>query len=176
MCTSCKQALPATAEYFSKYSERGGYKPGGLRSQCKKCTNAKDVQREQEKKQDPNYVSYYEKHRVKWLVENMNHRAESGATYVDVENMLDAAKDSNGILYCVYCNRPITDHRKLHLDHFLPLKHGGTNNIENIVPACRYCNRSKWDDDPLVWYRDQIFFNAKTEAALLLKYHEIKLT
>lgn len=41
---------------------------------------------------------------------------------------------------CAYCHRPT---KKLTADHAVPLARGGTNRIENIVPACRSCNSSK---------------------------------
>lgn len=40
---------------------------------------------------------------------------------------------------CIYCGeaKPLT------VDHKIPLTRGGTNNIENIVPACASCNSRK---------------------------------
>ena len=29
------------------------------------------------------------------------------------------------------------------IDHVIPIREGGTNNIENLKLSCRYCNRSK---------------------------------
>lgn len=43
---------------------------------------------------------------------------------------------------CVYCNKPT---RAKHSDHVTPITRGGCNHIENIAPACGYCNRSKGD-------------------------------
>lgn len=40
---------------------------------------------------------------------------------------------------CAYCfSAPATD-----FDHVVPLARGGTNDIENLVPACEFCNASK---------------------------------
>ena len=41
---------------------------------------------------------------------------------------------------CFYCHeaKPLTR------DHMTPLSRGGTNHIENIVPACRQCNSRKF--------------------------------
>jgi 5-methylcytosine-specific restriction endonuclease McrA len=41
---------------------------------------------------------------------------------------------------CIYCGR---DDVKLGPDHKVPLSRGGSNDIENIVPACRSCNSRK---------------------------------
>lgn len=40
---------------------------------------------------------------------------------------------------CVYCGST----HKLTVDHDVPLSRGGTDNIENVVPACRSCNSKK---------------------------------
>lgn len=39
---------------------------------------------------------------------------------------------------CAYCFAPAT-----HRDHLIPVAGGGTNDIGNIVPACRLCNQRK---------------------------------
>ena len=46
---------------------------------------------------------------------------------------------------CAYCGRKST---KLTADHYIPLSKGGTNYIDNIVPACIKCNKHKWVKDP----------------------------
>lgn len=40
---------------------------------------------------------------------------------------------------CLYCGEP----KKLTVDHKVSLKRGGTDNIRNVVPACRTCNSRK---------------------------------
>lgn len=47
---------------------------------------------------------------------------------------------------CVYCLAPATQR-----DHVVPLIAGGTNDIDNIVPACKSCNSSKNAKPLLVW-------------------------
>lgn len=34
--------------------------------------------------------------------------------------------------------------RNWHVDHILPLSKGGNHKIDNLVPACRTCNLSKY--------------------------------
>ena len=41
---------------------------------------------------------------------------------------------------CAYCNQ---ESDKLTVDHVVPLSRGGTNDISNILPACRSCNSKK---------------------------------
>lgn len=41
---------------------------------------------------------------------------------------------------CFYCATPLV---RFDLDHKTPLSRGGTNSPENLVCACRWCNRSK---------------------------------
>lgn len=53
---------------------------------------------------------------------------------------------------CAYCGVPIDPNRRIgHLDHIVSLAEGGTNNVHNLVLACRTCNgdekREKhWED------------------------------
>lgn len=49
--------------------------------------------------------------------------------------------------HCAYCGRPI-DIKNMQVDHFLPLRawgieEAGTDNISNLMPACRMCNHYK---------------------------------
>lgn len=49
---------------------------------------------------------------------------------------------------CVYCgsSAPFGE-----VDHFVPRRRGGTDLPWNLVPACRSCNASKADHDPIAW-------------------------
>jgi 5-methylcytosine-specific restriction endonuclease McrA len=40
---------------------------------------------------------------------------------------------------CAYCGSKVL----IEIDHRVPLTRGGSNLIENIIPACRRCNRRK---------------------------------
>jgi hypothetical protein len=42
---------------------------------------------------------------------------------------------------CVYCNDGMPS--ILHIDHVLPMSHGGTTEPGNLVTACAFCNLSK---------------------------------
>jgi 5-methylcytosine-specific restriction endonuclease McrA len=57
--------------------------------------------------------------------------------------------------HCAYCGQPITM-REMQVDHLVPLARGvpdkwlqekrGTNDIDNLMPACRMCNFYKGRD------------------------------
>lgn len=45
---------------------------------------------------------------------------------------------------CVYCDVPLTP-KTLTKDHIVPLFQGGTNDANNLAPACKSCNSAKRD-------------------------------
>ena len=48
---------------------------------------------------------------------------------------------------CEYCKVDEEDHfLTYHIDHFIGIKHGGTNDLENLIWACPYCNQNKGSD------------------------------
>lgn len=47
---------------------------------------------------------------------------------------------------CVYCGEPATQ-----VDHIVPVSKGGTDDVSNLVPACRSCNSSKGNRDVDEW-------------------------
>lgn len=57
------------------------------------------------------------------------------ATGPELHALLIAAKGC-----CHWCGREVG---RLEFDHVVPIKHGGSNGIDNIVMACRKCNRSR---------------------------------
>ena len=51
-------------------------------------------------------------------------------------------------LQCMYCGVtkvPLT------VDHYVPLQHGGANEMENYLTSCRPCNKAKGDKLPEEW-------------------------
>lgn len=44
--------------------------------------------------------------------------------------------------HCAYCGSPIAI-ETMQIDHVHPKVAGGVDSIENMVPACRYCNNYK---------------------------------
>ena len=53
---------------------------------------------------------------------------------------------------CAYCGKVFSSPKEATVDHIFPRIKGGTNEMENIVFACKTCNSSKADRDMFGWY------------------------
>lgn len=58
---------------------------------------------------------------------------------------------------CCYCGSD----QGIQVEHFIPRSRGGPHVINNLLPACTECNKSKRDHDPEDWYRAQSFFTER---------------
>ncbi len=54
---------------------------------------------------------------------------------------------------CVYCRASIRKKKNRHVDHIMPLKLGGSNDITNIQLLCPTCNMSKKASHPVDYAR-----------------------
>lgn len=59
---------------------------------------------------------------------------------------------------CWYCGVKLSLERgkknRMTLDHVIPKSKGGTSDLDNLVPACRWCNTGK-ADSPLEVFRQR---------------------
>lgn len=55
---------------------------------------------------------------------------------------------------CGYCNEPATS-----LDHIIPKFKSGSSHRNNLIPACRSCNKNKASLKMEDWYLNQKFFS-----------------
>ena len=89
----------------------------------------------------------FQKHNSEWQrnhpeeskLKDSNRRARklgNGGTHT-VQEWLDKCALLGNV--CIYCG----NERPLERDHKVPLINGGTNDIGNLLPACRPCNSSK---------------------------------
>ncbi len=77
-----------------------------------------------------------------------NRRAkELGLDESILPSQIESLFDQHG-WSCFYCGLQSIDHEVMTLDHFIPFANGGSNTIQNCVPACSACNSSKRDRDP----------------------------
>ena len=44
---------------------------------------------------------------------------------------------------CSYCGIELDPFSDWHIDHIFPKSRGGSNELENLTPACKSCNSSK---------------------------------
>jgi len=63
-------------------------------------------------------------------------KTRAGGSYV-AQQFLSLCKECH--YRCLCCGK----RRKLTADHVVPVAKGGTSNIDNIQPLCRFCNSSK---------------------------------
>ena len=60
------------------------------------------------------------------------------------------------LIFVVHNNKPTE--MDTELEHVIPRSKGGSHCLANIVPACRSCNRSKYNYEMELWYKKQIFY------------------
>lgn len=63
---------------------------------------------------------------------------------------------------CGYCGEEATS-----LDHIVPRFKSGSNNRNNLVPACRRCNQNKASHDMKEWYQQQAYFCPERLAKII---------
>lgn len=157
VCTKCGKWKPL--DYFSKHPS-GRYK---RQPQCKDCARsymkvyklqyrAKNLEKRRAYSRQ-----YYAEHREerlayhrKWAAENrdvantakINYRTrkrdnEGSFTTKEWKDLCE--KYGNKCLCCDVTDKPLT------VDHVIPIKKGGSSNIENLQPLCKSCNSSKRD-------------------------------
>jgi hypothetical protein len=56
-------------------------------------------------------------------------------------DMVKFKKNSEKV--CHYCGKAITEKDELTVDHVIPLSKGGNSKNDNLVIACKACNREK---------------------------------
>ena len=69
---------------------------------------------------------------------------------------------------CAYCGKVFISPKEATIDHIFPRIKGGSNEMENIVFACKTCNSSKDDKDMFGWYREH--FNTFPSIYLTANY------
>lgn len=116
--------------------------------------------REYMKAHKEHYREYRRTHPEKARARTRNRRAikrNSDGTHAAQETRELFARQSGR---CHWCNAPLInpfsndgDGEKAHLDHVIPLKRGGRNDIGNLVWACQWCNTSKGAKLPEEWIR-----------------------
>lgn len=162
ICSKCKKVLPSTSEYFHKSKDR----VNGLHSICKDCRLIDRKVKYQIDKEKGKPQDYYMDNRTRHLVQAMKKRGYQHLTENELEEILLNFKDKNDDNVCPYCER-IVKELDIHFDHLIPYSQGGADILTNLIPVCKYCNRSKMDDNFSEWYRNQFFYNQTNEKNIM---------
>lgn len=121
-------------EISDAYLERNREKLNAKRREKNKRPEHKawmqEYQRQHREKNPDLYLTYTHNRRAARLSAKGTHTKEQ---------WLDKIAEYRGC--CAYCGMT----GKMTRDHYIPLSRGGSNSIDNIVPACRHCNSSKHD-------------------------------
>ena len=78
----------------------------------------------------------FKEHLTEWFRRRRNVKRSNGGSY-DLADWQALVRMAEG--KCLCCGKK----RKLELDHIKPVMEGGTSNLENLQPLCRWCNASK---------------------------------
>lgn len=110
---------------------------------------------------------HYINHRSEYIARNAAYRASThgqavlraaearrrqsrvdGGTYspAEFEEVLKAHTDKNNRLICALCGKPIEG--EYHIDHWIPLRHGGSNEAGNLRVMHPKCNLKKHANHP----------------------------
>lgn len=84
--------------------------------------------------------------------------------------------------HCAYCGKVITI-KEMQIDHVEPKANGGTDDIDNLNPACKECNNYKGSANIEEWryFLDQLFtniyrlFKSKTKMQVAINFGVLRL-
>lgn len=153
-CNKCKIEKPATPDYFYKDIKL----KDGLFNTCRECENKRTQKYQEENKE---YFARYRKenreHSAKYRKENpevyrlANQRRR--ARVAELPHDLTLEEWNETLEYfdysCAYCGVPEDN---LCQEHVIPVVKGGGYTTDNIIPACRSCNKSKYTANLEEWY------------------------
>ena len=71
---------------------------------------------------------------------------------------------------CSHCGLPLAIWENFSIDHAIPISNGGTNDIRNLVPLCKECNKNKM----AIIYDIDVYYRHLTKGSLkeLRKYYD----
>lgn len=133
-CSRCKCDLPSTSEYFH-HDDTTRY---GFTKVCKSCMieyQSEYNQRPETKRRVKEYANRPDVQARQRAILNNRRSAHGSFTAQDIEDIRKAQGNR-----CYICHKKL---KKYHIDHFIPLVLGGTNDPGNLRLACPHCNLSK---------------------------------
>lgn len=124
-CLLCRQGQPSTPKHFRRNSR----KTDGLALVCRKCEDEQYRKLRSTEYYKVRARGYAQKQRAK------RRNATGSFTAADIEAIRKAQGNR-----CYLCGKKL---KKYHIDHFIPIAKGGTNDPGNLRLACPKCNQTK---------------------------------
>lgn len=164
-CSKCKKEMPATLEYFG-IDKRRKY---GLHSHCKECQKNTRQERYAKWKEEGIVQQFNKNNRLYSTAQTLKKRGYPDITKNKLQEIINNFKNDKNILICPYCGREMKDLSEIHIDHFVPFSKSPNevNPLNNLIPVCKYCNRSKWNESFTEWYPKQVFYSKEREERIL---------
>jgi 5-methylcytosine-specific restriction endonuclease McrA len=158
-------------EYVKTYKENMPYE-----KKQEQLLKARIRSREWRKKNPDCQSEYHKKYacrnKPKLLVIARNYKArkKNAEGYHTKEEIEEIIKKQKGL--CFWCSVKLS---KIHIDHYIPLKKGGSNYSSNLVASCPKCNHSKGAKMPWEFKAQELFPSIKVthaiaDALLIAKY------
>jgi 5-methylcytosine-specific restriction endonuclease McrA len=154
-CPGCDQDLPTDS-----FIPKGKNPRTGTRYYTRLCRDCHNAERRADPRERERYNKWKEENRDwlnqymrEWRAENPGYDTRSqyltGRLRVKPEEWDRLIEQFGG---CAYCGGEAEE-----VDHFIPRSQGGTDDWDNLVPACRHCNASKNDNPPQEWCSPEDF-------------------
>jgi 5-methylcytosine-specific restriction endonuclease McrA len=145
-----EETRKANNEYWKRIRAECPERAEDLNNRFKKWYNenreycldqARKYRQEHPECKDKNLKYQKEHPELKRMSENhrraLKHNAEGRHTKVEFYSLCESKEWK-----CSYCGKSLTK-RTVSEDHIIPLSKGGSDNIDNIAPCCRFCNIRK---------------------------------
>lgn len=143
---------------YRKYNNR---KPDTKKKKSEYYQNTKERDKEKRLINDRNYYNRNKNKVIQkvlnWQKRNPDKKRATDHNYrsrlyanggkIKSDIVSEVLQSNNG--FCQYCNK----NKANSVDHIIPLSKGGTNNRDNLAPACSSCNSSKKDKLLSEWKR-----------------------
>jgi 5-methylcytosine-specific restriction endonuclease McrA len=138
-CLKCKKTLPTTLFSKKKSSK------DGLENRCKECVSKSKKQNYDKEKIKQTRLRSKTKNVLRFRCNQarLNWKNRSEHPLPDLNLLEEHIKKliKNG---CFYSKKEINE-ENFGIDHKIPLKRGGTNSLENLVPVDQMINKAKGD-------------------------------
>lgn len=145
-CECCGVEKPLSEFYKQSYTEK-------FLNICKQCTNIKRSV-EHNRIRHSKFVS---KEKIRELDKNIEYPREDWR-----DAMIHFSRS------CAFCGKPEGRAKvdRMDFDHLVPISKGGKTVRENVIPACRTCNRGRGARDWRDWFRKQPFYSVERERRI----------